>query len=85
MSSDGNYGELEGIYCVPKRKPVKNLEPCGVKKNRLNEVIFDPVTATEVCLQVKPQEILSKAGERGPPTAFFVMKDARWLECGVTE
>jgi len=66
-------------------EPVKAQAPLGAGKDRFNDVVFDPVTAMAIRLEVEPQEISYRAGDIGPPDAFFLSKDMIWRECGIIE
>ena len=66
-------------------KPVKNRDVYAVEKDRFNVVNFNPVTTKAVRLEIKPKEILYKAGMIGPPAALFLDKDIKWRELGIIE
>jgi hypothetical protein len=66
-------------------KPVANIEPYVVAKDRFNVVSFAPVTTIAVRLEVEPTTKLYKAGQIGPPAAMFIDKDTQWREFGLLE
>ena len=66
-------------------KPVANIEPYVVAKDRFNIVSFRPVTTIALRLEVEPTTKLYKAGQIGPPAAMFIDKDAEWREFGLLE
>jgi uncharacterized protein len=66
-------------------KPVANIEPYVVAKDRFNVVSFRPVTTIAVRLEVQPTTKLYKAGQIGPPAAMFIDKDTEWREFGLLE
>ena len=74
------------LYRVGDRwEPVKSKGPYGVDKDRFDAVAFEPVITTAVRLEVEPKAISYKAGQIGPPDAFFLNKDVVWRECGIIE
>ena len=66
-------------------KPVANLEPYVVAKDKFNSVNFAPVTTIAVRLEVEPTTKFYKAGQIGPPAAMFIDKDTQWREFGLLE
>jgi hypothetical protein len=66
-------------------KPVANIEPYIVAKDKFNSVRFAPVTTTGVRLEVEPTTKLYKAGQIGPPAAMFIERDTQWREFGLLE
>lgn len=66
-------------------KPIANLEPYLVAKDKFNSVTFTPVTTTAVRLEVEPTTKLYKAGQIGPPAAMFIERDTQWREFGLLE
>jgi hypothetical protein len=66
-------------------KPVANVEPYVVAKDKFNAVSFEPVTTIAVRLEVEPATKLYKAGQIGPPAAMFIDKDTQWREFGLLE
>jgi len=66
-------------------KPVANLEPYLVAKDKFNSVTFGPVTTMAVRLEVEPTTKLYKAGQIGPPAAMFIERDTQWREFGLLE
>jgi DUF1680 family protein len=66
-------------------KPVANIEPYIVAKDRFNRVSFAPVTTIAMRLEVEPATRLYKAGQIGPPAAMFIDKDTQWREFGLLE
>jgi uncharacterized protein len=66
-------------------KPVANLQPYVVAKDRFNSVSFAPVTTIAVRLEVEPTTKLYKAGQIGPPAAMFIERDTQWREFGLLE
>ena len=66
-------------------KPVANVEPYVVAKNKFNAVRFAPVTTVAVRLEVEPATKLYKAGQIGPPAAMFIVKETQWREFGLLE
>ncbi len=66
-------------------KPVANVEPYVVAKDKFNAVSFAPVTTVAMRLEVEPATKLYKAGQIGPPAAMFVDKDTQWREFGLLE
>jgi hypothetical protein len=66
-------------------KPVANIEPYVVAKDKFNEVSFAPVTTIAMRLEVEPATKLYKAGQIGPPAAMFIDKDTQWREFGLLE
>ena len=66
-------------------KPVANVEPYVVAKDKFNAVSFLPVTTVAMRLEVEPATKLYKAGQIGPPAAMFIDKDTQWREFGLLE
>jgi len=66
-------------------KPVHALQPYAVGRNRFDAVTFDPVTTSNVRIEVEPQTIHYKSGEIGPPGAMFLTHDIDWREFGLIE
>jgi len=66
-------------------KPVKNLDPYGIEKDKFNRVTFEPVTTKNVRIEVEPEPVPWKAGQYGPPWAMPLDKDIVWREAGVIE
>ena len=66
-------------------KPVANIEPYAVAKDKFNSVGFAPVTTIAVRLEVEPATKFYKAGQIGPPAAMFIEKDTQWREFGLLE
>jgi hypothetical protein len=66
-------------------KPVANVEPYLVAKDKFNSVTFASVTTTAVRLEVEPTTKLYKAGQIGPPAAMFIERDTQWREFGLLE
>jgi uncharacterized protein len=66
-------------------KPVANVEPYVVAKDKFNSVTFAPVTTIAVRLEVEPATKLYKAGQIGPPAAMFIDKETEWREFGLLE
>jgi len=66
-------------------KPVANVEPYMVAKDKFNSVSFAPITTIAVRLQIEPTTKFYKAGQIGPPAAMFIEKDTQWREFGLLE
>ena len=66
-------------------KPVANVEPYVVAKDKFNSVSFAPVTTIAVRLEIEPTTKFYKAGQIGPPAAMFIEKDTQWREFGLLE
>jgi DUF1680 family protein len=66
-------------------KPVANLGPYLVAKDKFNSVTFAPVTTSAVRLEVEPATKFYKAGQIGPPAAMFIERDTQWREFGLLE
>ena len=66
-------------------KPVANIEPYAVAKDKFNSVSFAPVTTIAVRLEVEPATKFYKAGQIGPPAAMFIERDTQWREFGLLE
>ena len=66
-------------------KPVANVEPYVVAKDKFNAVSFAHVTTVAMRLEVEPATKLYKAGQIGPPAAMFLDKDTQWCEFGLLE
>ena len=66
-------------------KPVANVEPYVVSKDKFNTVSFSPVTTIAMRLEVEPETKFYKAGQIGPPAAMFLDKDTQWREFGLLE
>jgi uncharacterized protein len=66
-------------------KPVANLGPYLVAKDKFNSVTFAAVTTIAVRLEVEPTTKLYKAGQIGPPAAMFIERDTQWSEFGLLE
>ena len=66
-------------------KPVANVEPYVVAKDKFNAVSFSPVTTVAMRLEVEPATEFYKAGQIGPPAAMFLDKDTQWREFGLLE
>jgi DUF1680 family protein len=66
-------------------KPVANVEPYVLAKDKFNAVRFAPVTTLAMRLEVEPATKLYKAGQIGPPAAMFIEKDTQWREFGLLE
>ena len=66
-------------------KPVANVEPYVVAKDKFNAVSFAPVTTVAMRLEVEPATKFYKAGQIGPPAAMFIDKDTQWREFGLLE
>lgn len=66
-------------------KPVANIEPYAVAKDKFNSVSFAPVTTIAVRLEVEPTTKFYKAGQIGPPAAMFIERDTEWREFGLLE
>jgi hypothetical protein len=66
-------------------KPVANIDPYAVVKDKFNSVSFAPVTTIAVRLEIEPTTKFYKAGQIGPPAAMFIEKDTQWREFGLLE
>jgi len=66
-------------------KPVANVEPYMVVKDKFNAVSFAPVTTVAMRLEVEPTTKFYKAGQIGPPAAMFLDQDTQWREFGLLE
>jgi uncharacterized protein len=66
-------------------KPVANVEPYVVAKDKFNAVSFAPVTTVAMRLEVEPATKFYRAGQIGPPAAMFIDKDTQWREFGLLE
>ena len=66
-------------------KPVVNRAPYAVAKDRFNVVVFEPITAVAVRLEIVPEALRYRAGQIGPPDAMFLRQDMEWREAGVLE
>jgi len=66
-------------------KPVANVGPYVVSKDKFNTVSFSPVTTVAMRLEVEPATKFYKTGQIGPPAAMFLDKDTQWREFGLLE
>jgi len=66
-------------------KPVKNLVPFGIEKDKFALVTFEPVTTRKIRIEVEPEPVFFKAGQYGPPWAMPLDEDVTWRESGIIE
>jgi len=66
-------------------RPVANVAPYVVAKDKFNAVSFAPVTTAAMRLEVEPATKFYRAGQIGPPAAMFIEKDTQWREFGLLE
>lgn len=65
--------------------PVKNNSEYTLEKDRFNTVIFEPVQASALRMNIKHNGLNFKKGELGPPDGNYMPENSTWYECGIIE